>query len=129
MPSMNENFPFHADYVAYEVEPHHGDPTIYLTVEDGYPAYQHPLVAEPSNEPSMNIQPADLLLFQVPDRANRESCPQGIGRLGSIHGHLAPSSIPRMTTGLARNEESDYASGGLCIEGAPAIPKKGLSSR
>ena len=127
MPSMNENFPFRADYVAYEVEPHHGDPTIYLIVGDGYPAYQHPL-AELSNEPSMNIQPADLLLFQVPDRANRESCPQGVGRLGSIHGHLVPSSIPRTTMGLARNEESDYASGGLCIEGAPAIPKKGLSS-
>ena len=63
MPSMDDNFPFRADYVAYEVEPHHGDPTIYLTVGDGYPAYQHHLVAEPSNEPSMNIQPADLLLF------------------------------------------------------------------
>ena len=63
MLSMDDNFPFCADYVAYEVEPHHGDPTIYLTVGDGYPAYQHPLVAEPSNEPSMNIQPANLLLF------------------------------------------------------------------
>ena len=63
MPSMDDDFPFRADYVAYEVEPHHGDPTIYLTVGDGYPAYQHCLVAEPSNEPSMNIQPADLLLF------------------------------------------------------------------
>ena len=63
MPSMNDDFPFCADYVAYEVEPHHGDPTIYLTVGDGYPAYQHPLVAEPSNEPSINVQPADLLLF------------------------------------------------------------------
>ena len=41
MPSMDDNFPFRADYVAYEVEPHHGDPTIYLTVGDGYPAYQH----------------------------------------------------------------------------------------
>ena len=63
MPSMDDNFPFRADYVAYEVEPHHGDPTIYLTVGDGYPAYQHRLIAEPSNIPSMNIQPADLLLF------------------------------------------------------------------
>ena len=63
MPSMDDNFPFCADYVAYEVEPHHRDPTIYLTVGDGYPAYQHLLVAEPSSKPSMNIQPADLLLF------------------------------------------------------------------
>ena len=63
MPSMDENFPFRTDYVAYEVEPHHGDPTIYLTVGDGHPAYQHLLMAEPSNEPSMNIQPANLLLF------------------------------------------------------------------
>ena len=63
MPSMDDNFPFRTDYVAYEVEPHHGDPTIYLTVGDGYPAYQHLLVAEPSSEPSMDIQPADLLLF------------------------------------------------------------------
>ena len=63
MPSMDDHFPFHVDYVTYEVEPHHRDPTIYLTVEDEYPAYQHPLVAEPSSEPSMNIQPADLILF------------------------------------------------------------------
>ena len=63
MPSMNKNFPFCANYVAYQVELHYGDPTIYLTVGDGYPAYQHPLVAKPSNEPSMNIQPTDLLLF------------------------------------------------------------------
>ena len=55
MLSMDDHFPFCADYVTYKVEPHHGDPTVYLTAGDGYPAYQHPLVAEPRSEPSMNI--------------------------------------------------------------------------
>jgi len=41
-----DNHPFHAAYVAHEVDARYGEPSIYATLREGHPAFMYPLQAE-----------------------------------------------------------------------------------
>lgn len=106
MPSMDPN-PFIADYVAYNVDNYKGDPVVYLSLGDGFPVYQHPLVAEPDPTEAMDMGYDDLFLlkerFRLDPNVNRAL--EAVGDRGVAANVLRLQQFPTKRRGLAEMKQ------------------------